>query len=97
VQLESSLQIPLCKDCESVGSDTIKSSDPNEILELHINSQKQHGNLPQEFSLSDVGRDVAKTMILELLEHGQPNEIVSIAIVGFCYGYICNKKEQDQN
>ncbi len=95
VELESSLQIPLCKDCENVGGDTVKSSDPSEILELHINSQKQHGNLPQDFSLSDVARDVAKSMIIELLKRGQPNEIVSIAVVGFCYGYLCHQKEHE--
>ena len=92
VELESSLQIPLCKDCESVGADDVKSSDPSEILELHINSQKQLGNLPQDFRLSEVGRDVAKTMITELLKRKQPSEIVSIAIVGFCYGYLCHQR-----
>jgi hypothetical protein len=78
-----------------VGGDTIKSSDPSEVLELHIASQKQHGNLPQDFSLSDVAKDVAKSMIIELLKRGQPSEIVSIAIVGFCYGYLCYQKEQE--
>jgi hypothetical protein len=96
IELESPKEVPLCAECErKQGGSTIKSSDPSEVLELHINSQKEHGNLPKDFRLSDVARNVAKNMITGLLERGEPSERVTNAIFGFCYGYLCHQKEQE--
>ena len=53
------------------GGTTFKLKDPSEVLELHINSQKEHGNLPKDFRLTDAAREVAKKMIYGLLELGE--------------------------
>ena len=96
VELDLPKDVPLCDACEKEqGGTTFKLSDPSEVLELHINSQIEHGNLPKDFRLSDVGREVAKKMIYRLLESGEPSETVSNAIIGFCYGYLCHQKEQE--
>jgi hypothetical protein len=93
-KLDSPQEMPLCKECGKAGS-TIKSSDPSELLELHIKSQKEHGLLPEDFRLSDVGRDVAKKIIHEILALGEPSEVVANTVFGFCYGYLCHQKEQE--
>ena len=94
----NSLDVPLCEECErKQGGTSFKLSDPSEVLELHINSQKEHGELPKDFKLSDVARTVAKNMIYKLLEAGEPSERVTNAIFGFCYGYLCHQREQEHN
>ncbi|CAN5617052.1 hypothetical protein BH18THE1_BH18THE1_13290 [soil metagenome] len=93
-KLDSPQEVPLCKECVKADS-TIKSSDPGELLELHIKSQKEHGLLPEDFRLSDVGRDVAKKIIHELLALGEPSEVVANTVFGFCYGYLCHQKQQE--
>jgi hypothetical protein len=94
-KLDSPKEVPLCEECERKGGSTVKLSDPSEVLELQFNSQKQHGNLPNDFRLSDVARTVAKNMIYELLERGEKSESVTNAIFGFCYGYLCSMKENN--
>ena len=98
VKLDSPQEVPLCHNCEKqIGGTTFKLRDPSEVLELHINSQKEHGNLPTDFRLSDVAREVAKKMITGLLERGEPSERVTTAIFGFCYGYLCCMKEYNHH
>ena len=93
-KLEPSQELPVCKECGKAGS-TIESSDPSEVLELHIKSQKELRLLPEDFRLSDVGRDVAKKIIHEILALGEPSEVVANTVFGFCYGYLCHQKEQE--
>jgi len=96
IKLDSPQEVPLCQDCErKQGGTTFKLSDPSEVLELHINSQKEQGLLPEDFRLSDVGRDVAKKIIHELLALGEPTEVVTHTVFGFCFGYLCHQKEQE--
>ena len=92
-KLDSPQELPVCKECGKAGS-TIKSSDPSEVLELHIKSQKELRLLPEDFRLSDVGRDVAKKIIHELLALGESSEAVANTVFGFCFGYLCHQKEQ---
>jgi len=97
VEMDLPRDVPLCEECErKQGGTSFKLSDPSEVLEFHINSQKEHGNLPKDFRLTDVARNVAKKMITGLLERGQPSEVVTIAIFGFCYGYLCHQREQER-
>jgi len=93
VKLDLPQEVPLCKECGKAGS-TIKTSDPGEILELHIKSQMELKLLPENFKLSDVGIDVAKKIIHELLALGESREAVANTVFGFCYGYLCHQKEQ---
>jgi hypothetical protein len=70
-----------------------KLDNPSEVLELHINSQKEHGNLPKDFELSDDARTEIKIMIYKLLELGESSQVVTNAIVGYCAGYLRGKTE----
>lgn len=93
VELDSSYNLPLCRNCEKQTGTTFKLSDPSEVLELHINSQKERGNLPRGFKLSDNARTQAKSMIYKLLELGESSEVVTNAIFGYCAGYLRGKSE----
>jgi hypothetical protein len=95
VELDSSYDIPLCRNCErEQGGTVFKLSNPSEVLELHINSQKEHGNLPKDFELSDEARTQVKIMIYKLLELGEgSSQVVTNAIIGYCSGYLRGKTE----
>ena len=53
-ELDSSYNLPLCRNCEKDTGTVFTLNDSSEVLELHINSQKHRGNLPSDFKLSDV-------------------------------------------
>ena len=74
---------------------TIRPTDPDEILDLHIKSQKELKLLPEDFTISDVGRDAATKIIHELLALGESVEVIANTVLGFCYGYLCHQREQE--
>lgn len=89
-----SLQVPLCEECEKADT-TPKLNDVKEILDLHIKSQKELKLLPDDFKISDIGRDVAMKIIRELVALGESSETVANTVLGFCYGYLCHQREQE--
>ena len=89
-----SLQVPLCEECEKADIGA-KSSDAKEILDVHIKTQKELKLLPDDFKISDTGRDVAAKIIRELIALGESSEIVANTVFGFCYGYLCHQREQE--
>lgn len=89
-----SLQVPLCEECEKADM-TPKINDAKEILDLHIKSQKELKLLPDDFTISDIGRDVAMKIIRELVALGESSETVANTVLGFCYGYLCHQREQE--
>ena len=89
-----SLQVPLCEECEKADM-TAKSNDAKVILDLHIKSQKELELLPDDFKISDSGREVATKIIRELIALGESSETVASTVFGFCYGYLCHQREQE--
>jgi hypothetical protein len=93
LELNSSYDTPLCRNCErEQGGTVFKLDNPSEVLELHINSQKEHGNLPKDFELSDDARTEIKIMIYKILERGE-SSVLSNTIFGYCSGYLRGKTE----
>jgi hypothetical protein len=93
LELNSSYDTPLCRNCErEQGGTVFKLDNPSEVLELYINSQKEHGNLPKDFELSDDARTEIKIMIYKILERGE-SSVLSNTIFGYCSGYLRGKTE----
>jgi hypothetical protein len=93
LELNSSYDTPLCRNCErEQGGTVFKLDNPSEVLELHINSQKEHGNLPKDFELSDDARTEIKIMIYKILERVE-SSVLSNTIFGYCSGYLRGKTE----
>jgi hypothetical protein len=68
-----------------------KLSDPSKVLEQHINFQKERGNLPKDFKLSDDARTEIKSAIYQLLVLGERSESITNLIIGYCSGYLRGK------
>jgi hypothetical protein len=94
LELDSSYDTPLCSNCErEQGGTVFKLDNPSEVLEFHINSQKEQGNLAKDFELSDEARTEIKIMIYKLLELDESSQVVTNTIFGFCAGYLRGKTE----